>query len=148
MNAPVDSHRWLISKLLCCSCYLDRGACSFFLVKFLILCWAVCLELCIRVGKQDMAVGNGLISSFLLGFSRLTIQKNKGGGIKALYFSSLSFSSPILSTRCIYSGCPLPRSMSTLSKSGEREIESSCHVLLILNEKFLVFSTYGHSWCL
>lgn len=70
---------WLISELLHFSWYLDHGPYRFFLVKFLMLYWALCLELCIRAGKQDMAVGNGLVLSFLLGFSPLTIQEKKEG---------------------------------------------------------------------
>lgn len=68
------------------SWYLDHGPYRFFLVKFLLLNWALCLELCSRAGKQDMAVGNVLVSSFLLGFSSLTIQEKKKmwGGNKGI----------------------------------------------------------------
>lgn len=72
----------LISELLDFSWYLDHGPYRF-LVKFLMLYWALCLELCSRAGKQDMAVGNVLVSSFLLGFSSSQYKKKrkkKGGG--------------------------------------------------------------------
>lgn len=101
-----------------------------FWVKFLTLYWALCLELCIRAGKQDMAVGNGLVSGFLLGFSFLIIQRKKKGeggreGIKALWSCSPAFCSPDSAYTDTHSVCcPQPGSIPTPGRSSEQEVKS------------------------